>query len=64
MTVPIIGLVGKADAGDLPMSPIIDKTGELSVGASEDREAERTLVVESTALFEGERLPLQTILEL
>lgn len=51
-TIPIMSLVGKADSGDVVMSPLMDDTGELNVGPSEDREEERTLVVESTALFE------------
>ncbi|PVG02608.1 hypothetical protein CPB86DRAFT_822639 [Serendipita vermifera] len=52
MTVPIVNLVGKDEIGDVPMSPILGRDGELNVGASEDREAERTMVVESTSLFE------------
>jgi hypothetical protein len=56
MTVPIVNLVGKSEVGDMPMSPLLDRDGELNVGASEDREAERTMVVESTALFEGTSL--------
>lgn len=61
MTVPIMSLVGKADSGDIPMSPLIDATGELVVGPSEDREAERTMVVESTALFEGKLYPYRYV---
>jgi hypothetical protein len=52
-TVPIMNLVGKSRRSDTPMAPLIDETGELAVGASEDREAERTLVIERTAMFEG-----------
>lgn len=56
-TVPIMNLVGKSGGGDIPMAPLIDETGELTVGASEDREAERTLVIERTAMFEGKFPP-------
>ena len=49
-----MSLVGKADSGNVVMSPLVDDMGDLNVGPSEDREEERTLVVESTALFEGE----------
>lgn len=48
-----MNLVGKLSDGDVPMSPITDEAGELNIGASEDREAERTLVIERTAMFEG-----------
>ncbi|CAG8748586.1 15792_t:CDS:2, partial [Acaulospora colombiana] len=47
MTVPIVNLVGKDEIIDVPMSPLLDRDGELAVGASEDREAERTMVVET-----------------
>ncbi|KAG8751768.1 hypothetical protein FRC14_007629 [Serendipita sp. 396] len=51
-TVPIMSLVGKSDtSGDL-MPSLVDSTGDLSVGALEDRDAERTMVIESTGLFE------------
>jgi hypothetical protein len=63
MTVPIVSLVGKVDSGDVPMSPILDREGELHVMPSEDRDAERTLVVESTSLFEGEQLLYQAGLQ-
>lgn len=48
-----MNLVGRSDGGDTPMSPTIGGEEEMHVGASEDREAERTLVIERTALFEG-----------
>ena len=50
-----MSLVGKADSGNIVMSPLVGEMGEINVGPSEDREEERTLVVESTALFEGKR---------
>jgi len=60
MTVPIMSLVGKTDSADVTMSPVVDSMGELVVGPSDDLEAERTLVIESTALFEG--MPLRLYL--
>ena len=55
MTVPIRSLVGKPDR-DLPMSPVLDD-GDINITntISSEQEEESSLVIESTAQFEGER---------
>ena len=57
MTVPIRSLVGKPDR-DVPMSPVLDD-GDINImnTISSDQEEESSLVIESTAQFEGERNP-------
>ena len=58
MTVPIRSLVGKPDR-DVPMSPLLDD-GDVNIinTISSEKEEERSLVIESTAQFEGEHKPL------
>jgi hypothetical protein len=55
MTVPIRSLVGKPDC-DVPMSSVLDD-GDINIinTISSEREEESSLVIESTAQFEGER---------
>lgn len=55
MTVPIRSLVGKPDR-DMPMSPVLDD-GDTNITntISSEQEEESSLVIESTAQFEGER---------
>ena len=57
MTVPIRCLVGKPDR-DLPMSPVLGD-GDINITStiSSEQEEERSLVIESTAQFEGEHNP-------
>lgn len=57
MTVPIRSLVGKPDR-DVPMAPVLDD-GDINIidTISSEQEEERSLVIESTAQFEGERNP-------
>lgn len=54
MTVPIRSLVGKPDR-DVPMSPVLDD-GDINITntVSSEKEEDRSLVIESTAQFEGE----------
>lgn len=55
MTVPIRSLVGKPDR-DVPMSPVLDD-GDINITSTilSEQEEETSLVIESTAQFEGER---------
>jgi len=55
MTVPIRSLVGKPDR-DVPMSPVLDD-GDINItsATSGEQEEESSMVIESTAQFEGER---------